>query len=263
MAQSPDKVIQLYNGEIEIGFWESRHRYSLLKNGVPEKEWLISSTAITGMLDKSRVLVRWATNLAKDHLLSNVAHFKKMTENDLIGIIEEACNLHNVRREEAATKGSLAHDWIENHIKGNDPEMPEDDNVITAINAFLSWESENKIKWIASEKIVYSRKHGHVGILDALAVINGKTCVIDFKTSNGIYSDYYYQVASYRAAHEEETGKKLDGDSIIARFDKESAEFEVKVLKSHDKDYEAFLGLFAVKKREKELEKEYREEAKI
>lgn len=261
MPVQPTKEISLYNGKINIGFWENQHRYSLIINGKPERTWLLSVTAATGMIDKSRVLMKWATNLAKEKMIEDIDEIKKLlptsgssVRNKLVEIIENACNLYNVKREEAATKGSAAHSWIESYINGEKPAMPEDENVIASINAFLDWEKQHKVKWLETEQIVYSKKYGYVGLFDALAVIDRKTVLIDFKTSKGVYNDYKYQISAYRAAYEEETGKKLSGNSLIVRFDKETAEFEVHECTAHDKDFKAFLGALAIKVREKEYD---------
>lgn len=246
----PTKTISLYKGKITIGFWEARHRYSLIVNGIPERNWLLSVTAATGMIDKSRVLMKWATGLAKEFLEDKLKRGFLFSEE----MIVEACNLYNVKREEAATKGSDAHAWIESYINGEKPEMPDDENVISSINAFLDWEKKNKVKWVTTEQIVYSKKYGYVGLFDALAVIDRKTVLIDFKTSKGVYNDYLYQISAYRHAYEEETGKKLSGNSLIVRFDKETAKFEVHECLDHEKDFKVFLGALEIKKREKELD---------
>jgi len=259
MPIEPDKVISLYDGKINIGYWDNRHRYSLIVNGKPERTWLLSVTAATGMIDKSRQLIIWATRLAKDHLLNRIDDIKSLPPSSVIELIETACNLHNVKREEAATKGSMVHEYIEKYIKGEKPDLPDDENVAASINAFLEWEKAHEVKWKATEQIVYSKKHSYVGLFDALAVIDRKTVLIDFKTSKGVYNDYKYQISAYRHAYEEETGKKLSGNSMIVRFDKETAEFEVHECTDHDKDFKAFLGALAIKVREKELDKEWRE----
>jgi len=105
--------------------------------------------------------------------------------------------------------------------------------------------------------MVYSKKHDYVGLLDLIAIIDKKKYLVDYKTSKGIYSDAYFQVAAYRNAYEEETGEKLDG-TLILHFNKENGEFAIHERPEEDyqKDLSAFLGALAVKKRKKEL-KEY------
>lgn len=247
----PDKVFKLYKGSVEIEFYETKHWYK--HKG--ERSTIISVTGAVGMVDKSRPLIIWATRLAKDFLLSHVVD--GVTNSITKEIIEQACNLHQVKKEEAASKGSEVHKWAEDYISGKNPELPTDEKVLNGVMAFLSWVKEHSVKFKESERMIYSKKHDFVGTLDAIAVIGGKTSLIDFKTSNGIYSTMHYQVAGYQLAYEEETGKKLSGPRYIIRFDKDTGDFHVHNLDEDEKDYKkdcaAFLAALTLKKREKEL----------
>ncbi len=93
------------------------------------------------------------------------------------------------------------------------------------------------------------------GIFDAVAIVNGKKVIIDYKTSKRVYNDHRYQIAGYRGAYEEENGK-IDG-AIVLHFDKETGEFDMVELTDEDyaADYPVFLACYEIKKREKELTK--------
>ena len=122
------------------------------------------------------------------------------------------------------------------------------------VNAFLDFVNTHQVKFFESEKKVYSRKHGYTGTLDAEGIIDNQLCIIDFKTSNGIYDEYRFQVAAYLEARKEETGNKY-GAYWIARFGKETPDFEtVRVpIKEHKDDLKAFLGALAIRRRLKAL----------
>jgi hypothetical protein len=103
---------------------------------------------------------------------------------------------------------------------------------------------------------VYSQSHGFAGLIDAVADVNGKRMLIDYKTSKGVYTEMRYQIAGYRIAFEEEHGDQFDG-GVILHFDKESG-----VCTPHEysreelmEDGQAFLACLALKKREKVLAK--------
>jgi len=114
MPVEPTKSAELYGGKIIIDFFEKSHRYR--KRG--EKTYLISVTAVTGMIDKSRVLIRWAVNLTKEYLLGNIELLKKSTKDiEIRGIVDNACVQHEQVKKEAADKGTQVHDWAENYIK--------------------------------------------------------------------------------------------------------------------------------------------------
>ncbi len=70
----------------------------------------------------------------------------------------------------------------------------------------MDWVNLTDIKWVASERFIYSNLYNYVGICDAIAEIDGKTVLIDFKTSNRIRKlEYGMQTSAYAKAYEEET----------------------------------------------------------
>lgn len=255
------QTVELYGGEVVIDFFPDSHRYKL----AGEKTYLISATACTGVIDKSRFLIPWAVNLAGSHLRQYIenASTSQFTAEELLPVIEEALKQHTVKKEEAAGIGELVHNWVEAFARSQThgeslPEIADDlpDPVINGINAFLDWHAQHDVKFIATEKMVYSKQHGFVGLADAIAEIDGKRILLDYKTGKGIYNEFYYQVAGYRLAYEEENGK-LDG-CMILHFDKESGNFNSKNISDEDYKLNApvFLACLAIKQREKELSKQ-------
>jgi hypothetical protein len=123
--------------------------------------------------------------------------------------------------------------------------------------AFLKWVDENKIKFISSEQIIYSKKYNYVGIMDCKFTMGKEKHKIvhagDFKTSKAIYPEYRYQVAGYQGADEEESGE-VYGTKWIIRFGKEDGEFEAKEFGEHEQDYKTFLACQTVALRKKELD---------
>jgi hypothetical protein len=251
----------LYNNSIEITFFPDSHRYKLKG----EKTYLNSVTSITGIIDKSRILILWAIGLAGSHLRKYFEESKSNTfsPEELIPVINEALNQHNVKREEAADIGTQVHDLalqISEALRDN-KELPLlenlDERVANGISAFINWLTGNKVEFIECERLVYSKKYNFVGITDAIILMNGKRYLIDYKTSkSGHYSEYKYQVAAYCLAYEEETGEKLDGTAIV-HFNKETGDFEHIEISNEDNiiNQEVFLACLKIKEREKELAK--------
>jgi hypothetical protein len=240
--EKENKIISLYNGEIQIKFIEESHQYWLQKSAtVPKAKRLSGVTSYTGLIDKSRVLLTWSENLSRDYLLQRVGQ----TINQ--DIIEEAVTLHRTKKEEAADTGKMVHNWIETYIKnkilnGELPVYPQEEKAMNGILAFLKWEADNKVQWLESEKIVYSKQYRYVGTAVAIAVVNGVKYLIDFKTGKAIYTEAHLQVSGYIQAYDEEFGEKLEG--LILHFDKETGEFaETKANIS----LETFIGLVKLK----------------
>lgn len=247
---------KLYDGSIELDFDEIKHRFTV--NG----KSIISVTGVTSVIDKSRPLIYWAVGLAKGFLMENLQTLIDDTKGDKIAaIIEEAAKQHSIRKQQAADVGTQVHAWVEAFIKAKSkkdwPEIPKDPQVFNGITAFLKWVDEYDVKFISSERHIYSKKHKYAGIMDAEAIIQKKLCVIDFKTSKGIYPEMRFQVAAYQAAVEEESGKEYSGNKWLARFDKETGEFEAHEFAEQEKDFKAFLAALELRRRLKELETPY------
>jgi len=64
------------------------------------------------------------------------------------------------------------------------------------------------------EQQVLSPQLGFAGTIDRICTIDGKTYILDIKTSNGIYNSYWLQLAAYRKAAEVEM--RLDGIDGVA-----------------------------------------------
>jgi len=246
-------ITKLYRGTIDLNFDENRHYFSV--NG----KSVISVTACTGVIDKSRPLIYWATGLTKDFLLAHLKDLTKDTRGDeIVRLIEEAVKQHQIKLQKAADAGTEAHKWCELFIKAktlkDTPELPKDPKVYNAVTAFLKWVDEYEVKFVASEKHLYSKKYEYAGIMDASAVIKRRTSVVDFKTGKAIYPEMRLQVSAYQAADEEETGKMYSGDKWIVRFGKDDGCFEAKQFDCQKEDFKAFVAAMTLKKRLKELD---------
>lgn len=252
----PKQTIKLYGGKVEIEYWPETHRYKV--NG----ESVISVTAATGIVDKSRPLIFWALGLTDKYLRSFLAERPDLVDKaELLLELNVALKQHQIVKEEAASNGKLVHAWAEafalaKRDGASAPAIGDDlpDAVVAGINGFLDWVNSHKVTFLETEQIIYSRTHNYVGLVDAVAKVDGKKMLVDYKTSKGIYNEMRYQVSAYRNAWEEERENELDG-SVILRFDKETGAFETFPLEDHQADFTAFLGCLTIKRREKELTK--------
>ena len=145
---------------------------------------------------------------------------------------------------EALEIGNETHKWIEYYINNqhawdatdglrlsNDLRSKE---TLDSVKAFIKWEREFKPEWIDAERKVYCDKYQYAGTVDAVAKINGRVCVIDFKTSKKIYKPYHLQVAAYAQAIKRIDGLRQWPLGIILRLDKLTGEYEQKVFEPKD-----------------------------
>lgn len=202
----------LYKGAVKIKFYPGSHQY-WVANGSDKFTRASGVTSQIAIKDKSRALGIWQQQVTVDFLLNLIADGIKIDEDKAI----EACIQHELQKEEAADIGKDIHRWCELYIKKQlgivkeMPEIPEVAEAVTGVNAFTSWLEEHKVKFVSSERIVYSKSLGYIGTLDIEAKVDGKHCLADLKASNGLYNSVRMQTAAYVAADEEERKVKYDG----------------------------------------------------
>ena len=166
----------LYGGKIKGKFLgptedkPNRHMYYIegkRKKGV---------TTALGIKDKSNALMSWLREEVVKHLLPKFQAGKKITIKDVV----EALFASEGTKDKAASLGDDIHAWCERYIshrlklKGFEdmPEMPENSNVLTGVTSFLDWEAAHKVKFLWTEKVVYSKKYDYIGTADFCAKIN-------------------------------------------------------------------------------------------
>ena len=181
-----------------------------------------SVTTIISRFKDSGALMKWAYTTGREH-----------------GFIEgrggEApTSLYEVSGK-AADIGTAAHSMVEAKIKGAHPEMAQDyinlspEDRVKALNAYKmyeEWASQSSLVIVEQEMYLVSEKHRFGGTPDAIGEIGGKLCLVDWKTSNGVYSDYLLQLAAYRVLWDENNpDRPLTGGSHLCRFAKEFGDF--------------------------------------
>lgn len=206
MQPDKDRISTLYDGTIQIKFVDSNHSYwirhlsSSSHTGWTGWKRVSGSTTLIGILDKSGALVGWATKIANRFL-------KAILLNRVINIydLDEAHQLHKVKKETSATSGSLVHDWIESYTKGYNPPEPDQPAVLNGVNAFREWMKQENVHIVGSETLIYSKEHDYCGQADFIFYKDNPTELYlgDYKTSTGLYSGVLMQTASYLRAIEE------------------------------------------------------------
>jgi hypothetical protein len=136
---------------------------------------------------------------------------------------------------------------------------PEDERSCNAAIAAVAFLADHNVRFLSAEQRVLSREWMVCGTMDGDILVDAcenvdcpcakyapfkdKHVVLDYKTSNGVYSSMFGQMALYRKASEEEFGKTYDG-SVLLRLGKDDAsEFE-SWFTFGDAEYQQHLSLF-------------------
>jgi hypothetical protein len=164
-----------------------------------------SVTTILGRFKESGALTAWAYKQGRLH------------ENLAMRNLPAPAHLYDVVGK-AAEAGTIAHDMIEQNLLHGKlflegEQLPDcaviaDEDVIkkarNSFAQFLKWNAQTKIRVVQTEKSLVSEKHRYGGTWDGIGRdVDDKLVLIDWKTSNGVYGDYLYQLAAYAILIEE------------------------------------------------------------
>ena len=256
-----------YGGTEVLRYDPKNHEYLLVTpDGL---EPLPGVSTVSHIIDKSMVLLPWGCKMMAQKIMATVPTIDGTTvllSLDQLGKIVNDCkSAHKERLEDAGNVGSVAHAWIETYIKsvleGDEASTqliinntPEEIRAKSACIASLDWQVLHNVRWISTERKIYSRKYKYAGTMDGLCLTDScddENCcktkykdhltIVDWKTSNYLYNEFLLQTAAYTVAYEEEMGEKIE-DRWVVRLGKDDAAFDAWHLgpETIEDDWEAF-----------------------
>src|ERR1035441_10442401 len=263
-GQSPDlPSFKFYIGtpkECTLVFSEPEWAYYRIDDGSHARQDGVT-TVLHRAVDRSAPISAWSVKMAMARLkvlLTERGHIADpnqavelplLYESILDGIIKEAKAEPKAELDRAGDIGSIAHDWLERVIKAILDEntnrrmellakFPENEKSASCDIAAVDFMVRHKIKWISTERKVYSLRYKVAGTLDGLCLASScddplccptyyvdRLTLADWKSSNFLYATYFAQTAIYAEAYFEEMGQKVEQRFII-RLGKDDGEFE-------------------------------------
>lgn len=203
------------------------------------------TTTVIGRFKDSGGLLQWAFQQGK----ANKSH-----------LYEEA--------NKAADIGTCAHSMVEMRINGtSDSDIAKfaldslaDDEArckaYTAYDAYVKWSQNFNVQIIAQELQLVSEQHRYGGTLDAIGIIGNQLVLLDWKTSNAVYSDYLVQLAAYANLWtENKPDQPITGGFHLLRFAKEHGDFAHHHFPNLDNAWKQFLLFREAYEIDKELKK--------
>lgn len=193
MTLTRETVIQkldAYANE-RVTFCPDKHRYTN-----KEGRRLPSVTTILGIIDKPG-LRQWYANVA-------------LAAGDPQAPAREAT--------EGARLGTIAHDAIEAWAGGEpwDTYIPDEPEAANSTRAAVQWLAHHNAEILATEIVVCDPAGLYAGKLDAIALIDGKLAVVDWKTNrSGIYAEHLIQSAAYAACVTPALGVSVDETIVV------------------------------------------------
>ena len=279
------EILEFYGGRARIEKVPYGDYFRYRKIG--EKSYLISSTKVTGHLDKSSALIPWACGVVASHMTNYVetSTSETFTREEMMMVATEARGKPDEAKVKGGDTGSIIHDFAYDFSRSKthgtpaptldhiNEEDPEGIKALNGINAFLEWYNTNRVEFIKAEYAIYynsflagDTKEGetvieYIGIIDCVARVNGRIFVIDYKSSKGIYDDQRFQVSSYVKGWNTDRkngDKEMAEGMLLLNFNKETGEAIIKEysLEEVRADFDlGFRGLYLAALRVKELAK--------
>ena len=161
-------------------------------------------------------------------------------------------------RDEAGRRGSVVHNLTEQYDEGNEVSLINERGSIeykltewAMFERYVDFRTRFPAEIFHTEFNIMSEKLGFAGTLDRVMSIEGKTLLVDIKTSNAIYPSYWLQLAAYEQLLTEYHGyNTLDGVAILWLNAKtrtegkkgaiQGAGWQLVVKEETDKDWELF-----------------------
>ena len=156
--------------------------------------------------------------------------------------------------EKAADIGTCAHAMVEMRIKGRsdddidayasetltDPDMHN--KAMSAFKAYEAWAENFQVKILEQEIQLVSELHRFGGTPDAIGLIGNQLVLLDWKTSNSVYTDYLIQLAAYAQLwNENNPDRIITGGFHLLRFAKTHGDFAHHYFPSLDEAWKQFL----------------------
>ena len=219
--------IEYHDGEVvELLFDKKLHSYKVGEEIAP------SATRVLDIISKP-ALVPWALKVGANWLEKNFFHDEDASSKKtnvyrsrmaLEPLLKGMKSAYRSSSKDALNIGSITHEWVEEAINwklgnGTAPSLPDNEQAQSSIDGFRLWLQENDVEWLSAEEKIYHNRFNYAGTVDAVANINGEFCVVDFKTSSGIWDEYFLQAAAYADAISLVYGEQVESAWSL-RFEK-------------------------------------------
>jgi hypothetical protein len=210
-------------------------------------------TTILSRFKDSGALMKWAYSTGRDH-----GRMEALGQDAPVSLYEVS--------GKAADIGTAAHAMVEISINGGKPlmagaylELVTEEDRERARNAFgmyRQWAEMSKLEILHQEMPLISEELRFAGTPDAIGRVGGELCLVDWKTSNGVYADYLLQLAAYKHLWEvNHPDELLVGGFHLCRFSKDHGDFAHHYYRELDNAWAMFKHLRAAYGYDNELKR--------
>lgn len=155
--------------------------------------------------------------------------------------------------------GTIGHFLFQCDLLGWEPDLSDcdGDEVKTAqvaFGAYRTWFEQSGLRPVAVEMQLVSECYRFGGTIDLIGLDeNEDLTLVDFKTSNGLYDSYDFQVAAYATLFEENFRRLPIRNLLLVRLDKTKGVHQIRQLTSWKRQWEVYVALLRLAKRIKDI----------
>lgn len=189
------------------------------RNPVTGDKTVVPSITTVLKAEAKDALVQWAADQTAGYAVANAHRLLTMSEDRGFKMLRwvhsttpkqidgqlDLNNYHSGVLNDASEMGTWAHEWVQGDVV---PELdyPSTDNVNPIywdmVEAWNTFSSGKEIRPHFTERTVWNAELGYAGTLDGVWEIDGKYYLLDIKTSRGLYTSTWMQLAALRACPE-------------------------------------------------------------
>lgn len=174
----------------------------------PSRLW--SVTTLLGEGIPKPALLGWAVKVTAEWAVDNIDAVTATARSDRAAAVDMLKRCRFRESSAAAARGSDVHRVAESYALGQPVDTPAE--IEPYVKQYLRFLDEHEPQFEAAECAVFNLTYHYAGTLDAIAVVGGRRCVLDLKTTakragegaRPPYPDVALQLAAY--AHAEVVG---------------------------------------------------------
>lgn len=180
-----------------LKFNEGNHSYWL------DGKRIQGVTTILGAGIPKPALPYWAAKSVAEYVIDNRDKVEALWEMGGGSAVAALKQVPWTKRDEAAVKGTAIHAIAEELVHGREVDVP--DHLLPYVEGYVSLIEEFQIEPLFTELPVAHRLYRYGGKFDIIAKIGagpweGRTALIDWKSSKGVYGETCLQTAAYASA---------------------------------------------------------------
>ncbi len=128
-------------------------------------------------------ILGWAVKMTAEYAVDNTDVIRAyLNANDRDGALKAVKDARWRTSGKALARGTDVHTAAEQLNLGAEPDIPDD--VLPYVNQYRRFLEDHAPTFLLAEAPVYNRSYSYAGTLDAIVELDGKTCVLDIKTTD-------------------------------------------------------------------------------